>query len=665
MESWRDAILIRFTPQVSKLTIVFDPDCILQEEILVKLIKRRGFEIIEYEDSISFRFAYESSYRSQWDIGKETDLVVVLRTISDNENDLPYDYLQAGRKVFLSLSDIFKNLSLPVVKTLHPAHYDKLYLAHNDYLDRVLSENETMDFILLHIYEITPHVLKTEAELFKTLLDFHRFPIKVPENILNRLIAILLHKESFTGWEVENFFRDKSLFLKYLQTEWEKYIEQYVRHAAEGIAREPVFDGYNRPNWKNLSPFTHPDIQSRISLLFIEKSLQPVEMMGTIHPSDIWMLPGISNNSARTLISESLAELENLLSMEQITSSDWKHIAYMFAIVSQYMFRENVVFNDDNKRYEQIKQKTDQVFHSWLLENYSALYNLPANPPAMVHHIPKHLFETSEINSKIALIVIDGMSVLQWMCVKDVLRQKKKNLCFSDNTCFAWIPTITSISRQAIFAGKMPMYFSESINSTAKEEKLWSNFWRKNGYESNQVSFFKGLNEQNLDKILPTITNPDTKIIGVVIDKIDKIMHGMELGLKGMLNQVNLWADSGFLLGIINVLHDNNYKVYVTSDHGNIEARGIGSLREGSLVETNGQRARIYNSRELRSAAANNLSESLEWEPSGLPGNFFPLLATKRFAFAKNDEILMTHGGANIEEVMVPFVHISRYDDEQ
>ena len=52
MSSWRDAILSDFIPNVSKLTLVADPDSLLTEEKLAFELRQRGFELIEFNDSV-------------------------------------------------------------------------------------------------------------------------------------------------------------------------------------------------------------------------------------------------------------------------------------------------------------------------------------------------------------------------------------------------------------------------------------------------------------------------------------------------------------------------------------------------------------------------------------------------------------------------------------
>jgi hypothetical protein len=46
MSGWRDSILKEFKPQVSRLTLVADPDGLLLEEGILQGIHERGFELI-------------------------------------------------------------------------------------------------------------------------------------------------------------------------------------------------------------------------------------------------------------------------------------------------------------------------------------------------------------------------------------------------------------------------------------------------------------------------------------------------------------------------------------------------------------------------------------------------------------------------------------------
>ena len=77
MPSWREEILKEFTPQSPPLTLVADADGLLLEEEVQQKIQDQGHELLEFDDPVAFRFAYESKFRSLWDINEVTKPAVV------------------------------------------------------------------------------------------------------------------------------------------------------------------------------------------------------------------------------------------------------------------------------------------------------------------------------------------------------------------------------------------------------------------------------------------------------------------------------------------------------------------------------------------------------------------------------------------------------------
>jgi hypothetical protein len=103
-------------------------------------------------------------------------------------------------------------------------------------------------------------------------------------------------------------------------------------------------------------------------------------------------------------------------------------------------------------------------------------------------------------------------------------------------------------------------------------------------------------------------------------------------------------------------LVERGFAVYLTSDHGNVEARGIGSPGEGAVADVRGERVRIYDSPDQRSRIASRFPGSVEWSASGLPKDYLPLLAPDRTAFVARNRRIVSHGGISLEELVVPFV---------
>ena len=223
----------------------------------------------------------------------------------------------------------------------------------------------------------------------------------------------------------------------------------------------------------------------------------------------------------------------------------------------------------------------DIRFTAWSAKRYAGLINLPPVPPVMLHHLPRFLAGQmgEDRAAKVALLVVDGLSLDQWLVVREALASRQPGFRFREHMLFAWIPTITSVSRQAVFAGDPPIFFPNSIQTTDKEPALWTQFWMNQGLLPNEIVYAKGLGDGPLEDISETLSHPKARVAGLVVDKVDKIMHGMELGTAGMHNQVRQWAQKPYLSTLINLLLDEDFRVYLTSDHGNVEAKVVAVLQ--------------------------------------------------------------------------------------
>lgn len=188
----------------------------------------------------------------------------------------------------------------------------------------------------------------------------------------------------------------------------------------------------------------------------------------------------------------------------------------------------------------------------------------------------------------------------------------------------------------------------------------WLRFWEDQGVQKpgvDLVTNIDGPNDPDLDKALE---NARLSILGIVWNKVDEIMHGMRMQTAGMHNQVRLWASQGHLHQLLTRLEQEDFTVYLTADHGNVTALGVGNPNEGVLVETKGKRVRVYERPEFLNDVASTFLDSVRWPNHGLPPGRHVLLAGGLTAFSDVGEEVVSHGGIALEEVMVPFVAITR-----
>ncbi|MFC2167767.1 BREX-3 system phosphatase PglZ [Acidobacteriota bacterium] len=668
MISWRDQILKEFTPKVARLTLVADPDGLLLEERILAGVREREFELIQFEDHITFRYAYESKFRSCWDKGKQTDLVVVLRSGTNNLGSLPYDLLQAGRRLSFNLGEIFPNLSYPIVVTLDREDFDVLYEAQKQYAPGILGDNATKEFILRHVFEIAPELIKKPSDLLRVLIRHHFRNHQIPIILSERFIQMLHQQDGFNDWPLDKIIPNRGAFFGFLQERWPIFLNRVTKLQGTEVSENQELYNFEFSGPPDL-PFEHDDIRIYVDNLFLEGILQAVPHKHAEALLNTWLSIGILMNERAERIRRIdglLKTIASAIPKENSRHENWVYLAKTLAELISLALEADVVLPDRTReKIRALQNQIDTEFVPWLIQHFAELANLPPVPPVMLHHIPRFLARRIDDDNKqkIAFLLVDGLSLDQWIVIRKELVKKRPRFRFRENAVFAWIPTITSVSRQTSFAGKPPFYFPNSINTTDKEATLWTQFWVDQGLTQQEVAYAKGMGDGSLDRVEEVVTRPKTRVVGLVVDKVDKIMHGMELGTAGMHNQVRQWAAQPFMIDLIDLLLDNGFHIFITSDHGNIEASGCGRPSEGSVADLRGERVRIYSDSLLRGQIKKQFPEALEWPSIGLPEDFLPLIAPSRQAFVNEKIHAVCHGGVSVEEVIVPLIEIERKNE--
>jgi len=666
-QSWRDSILSEFVPQLVPLTLVADPDGLVADERIQEALQALGFEIIAYQDPIAFRYYFETSVRPRWQAGEHTELAVVLRANQGDLHQLPYDLLRNGRQLTFSLTTLFPQLTYNEVAALDRQDLDALFAAQLAFPPNHLGENGSRDFVLRHVFGMDAHLIKDEADLLMLLLRLHMGKRPLPTPFADRLLQQLQKNGRFADWPLKALLADSSALYAFLQERWSLFLDKQVPDEEASIKDMSMQRVYGL-KWSGplLLPFGKPEIRAFIDTLFLEGKLRPISHPLSDKLNQLWVSVGLQQDPAldrAQRLTRLLSQLENRLPTSEAGHQDWLEFASAWAeAVLLSNAPVTAVSPEISQQFSQLQTKLDANFGEWLAKRYTYLSTFPPHPPVMVHHIPRSLARQIKPQSseKVALIVLDGLALDQWLIVRDSLSEQLATVRFHEEAVFAWIPTITAVSRQAIFAGQRPYYFPDSINSTAKEPKLWSLFWENEGLKPTEIGYEKKLRtKEDLNRVEQLITRPKMRVVGLVVDQVDHMMHGMTLGIPGLHQQIRLWLRGGFLAKLIERLTQAKYEIYLTSDHGNVAAKGIGRLGEGSLANLRGERVRIYPNETLRQDVQQKYETAVVWPPAGLPENFYPLLAPNRHAFITVGDSTVTHGGNSLEEVIVPYIKVT------
>lgn len=646
MKNWRDEILKYFTEPVPALTVVVDPDELFCDVKILHALSEKSIEVVVYGDPVSFRFIYESRYR---DALAKASLNLVVRVAGTSFEEIPFDILTKGQKIDFNLGKLFPKLSPNVLKWLAKEDLDAVSEAYERYTG-TNSDSDTIEFVLKTVFNIFVDTIRTQVDLLKLLLSIHYSGQQIPKMLAAFLAEKWGQLPGFKELPLQKLLCSEQYFFQYIQKEWNNLISDLNQKPA--ISRE---SSGCVMQIEAKHPIADRNVRLLLDNLFAEGRLTPVSVDNyKLLPE--WVSFGIDYNAdkqMRVRLIDRIFRISEKLSAE-MSYKDWVHTAIMFGENKEKaLVLRNGQDNELNINLKQLQMQIDRMFSKWMASEYNNLSNLPYLPnPVMVHHIP-HFLANKKQENKIALVVLDGMSFVQWQQIHEAL---KPSFEFEQNGVFAWLPTVTAVSRQAIFSGERPAYFSSSINTTSKEERQWQLFWENQGIlkmyvDYTRIATYPASYQQH------SVIKPNNKVKAIVVDLIDQLVHAAMQGNRGLFEEVKIWLETGFLTKMISSLADEGYQVYITSDHGNRECVGTGKISEGVIAHTRGERVRVYNSKMLRDQAASNFS-GIPWDSPGLPLDMHVFLSPVDGAFVAAGENVVSHGGMALEEVIVPFIKV-------
>lgn len=672
MNKWRQRILGSFTADLSRLWVACDPDGVLLDEKLLSELRSRGFEVMGYDDPFRFRAEYEERYRAAWDSNEPAPSSALIVHLShDNANDLPWDVEHNARPaVRLNLAELLPKLAYGAVRQVEPERLGLLFEAHQTELQSARGEKESRDFILEHVYQLTPRSIRTPVDFWRETLRLHFAGRVLPEPFAEHVATILHDRGLLVGHPVSEWLSSKSALLRVVQHGWYRNLEK-LKLDGNPVIKAPVTpDGAGETGMEIEIPFDHTDVHAIIDSMFLDGSLHPLAVSAIPTAMPGWIKPGVvaDKSSQLALMEKSIEALASAVPNVDSSHKQWSDFAKRFGEMLSRV--HNLPSMDAGERMTTIRARVkeiqtlaDEQLQAWIIAgHYADMILQPSiKGPVMVHHVPRFLRQRRSAGEiKVALLVFDGMAFDQWVQIREHLIANQQPFSFDENTAFAWLPTVTSVSRQALFSGLRPREFDDSIDHTNKEEALWKEFWQSEGnIASGEVMYRRSLHQvEQLDTLEADITSRKPSVLGLVIDEVDERLH-KERSKEDVAMWIGRWLGSGFVERLFSFLLSEGFSIYVTADHGNVDAIGVGRPNQGVIAETRGERVRVYRSDPLRAESAVAYPGTVALDISGLPANLKPLFAGGRTAFVPNGEQVVVHGGVSVEELVVPFVRVS------
>ncbi|HOX85139.1 MAG TPA: PglZ domain-containing protein [bacterium] len=241
--------------------------------------------------------------------------------------------------------------------------------------------------------------------------------------------------------------------------------------------------------------------------------------------------------------------------------------------------------------------------------------------------------------AKFALICFDGMGMAEWQVLQESLE-----LAVDVKPVFALIPTITAISRAAIFYGNADEVYSlTSINENKAFQTIFS---------EQSCAFFRENELTHSDQLL------GIDAVKVVYNVFDDLAHRTLL-LQNQANKNTCFDNACRYLAHsaikkeLNLLRENGFCLYLCSDHGSTVAVGNGQIIDNYLIDTYSKRGTLVRKSQLL--------EKYDAHRYDIPfiKDKVVLLAKDRTSFSHKHKLELTHGGITMDELVVPFVEIA------
>lgn len=492
----------------------------------------------------------------------------------------------------LKSKEIFRNFDENAIKGLS---YNALSTIDAIKIYEELSYDDTVKFLLENLYGV----------------DFHAWQYnKSKERCLAILISVYTNKEK-TNKAINDF----------LESMGKPYFGQKVR---DFINHKKLIDYINT--------LDNSDINLENPML--AKELSNLKISGAIEHS----AESIKQQDLMKLANEILEYLSERIKSIGDQYKDWFEIAPKLGELGYICFE----VQDPNiqSKYFEILNTINNRFQIFINNHYESLFSMSGlRHPITIDKVQDYIAANTK-NSKIAFIVIDGMNYWQWTNLKHKL--ENLGLSIEDKPTLSWLPSITAWARQSIFAGKKP---DLSIDNRSEGE-LFKNYWTtKHHKASYQVSYESVKTEHKIP-----IPSSDITVSGFVTNGLDDLMHGNIMGYEQLYLNTNLWIEKSGICESVKDLRNAGFEVYISTDHGNIEAELNLKVTAGqkSLMHSKSKRFVQFDTEEqAESFIKNNKSYVLGKKDKSV---FFRDIN----GFGTSGEKVITHGGSHILELLIP-----------
>lgn len=605
MSDWVRKIAEKLTPANTERVLVVDPDRLFSYEILKKAFLDAGYTIHSCTNDLDVRCRFELELR-----GGERKTILVADFSYEPRPDMRGDVLATR----IGYRDIFPYFDAAALKGLS---YNALCTLNELKPYETLGYDGTIRFLLENLYHVDLQALDAS---------------RTRERFLAALIEVVFHEDGMNAAVRDYLYAEGKVRLSPLGKDIisRETLLAYLQDAIDafGAGREGG------------CAITEPLLLKSLGHLLTQSLLAPRKIGKDRYQAlDTRVAPFFyvdeQEESARRLqsILMQFASAERTI---QDVPAEWLDLGPMIG--------EAYSLALSSPRAELLQDVSQAIgslngrFQDFLDRSYWQMFSLSGSRrPLVVTRVLDYMRAQPERRK--ALIVIDGMNVWQWQRIGAAL--DREGIAVTTGAVFSFLPSITAWSRQAIFRGAKP----DLSAGTEVEKKAFSEYWQSRGYAGHEIAYFRFGNSSMPD----LAAYRGAEVIGAVCTDLDDIMHGAVLGNAQLLHDTDTWIRESGFVGMIRELRANGYRCYITSDHGNIEARGIGGLPMSSRCLSNSR-----SKRHIEFTSDENAKAYLAAHPELRAGQRDTTVFLRDASAFCSDPVVVTHGGSHLLEMVAP-----------
>lgn len=338
------------------------------------------------------------------------------------------------------------------------------------------------------------------------------------------------------------------------------------------------------------------------------------------------------------------------------------------------------------------KDEANNEFFKFISKNYSDWISESESAPVMSHTLMKEkVFPHVQKGEPLFFVLIDNLRWDQWKSIQPMFAESFRLV--EESSFYSILPTATQYSRNAIFAGMLPLDIEKKFPEEWKnddeqggknlhEELFFKTQLKKVFRDDIKYSYTKITNHTDAQKLVDSMHNLLTNDLNVIVyNFVDMLSHArteMEVLKELAADEASYrslttsWFEHSPLHQALKKIAGKKINLIVATDHGSIRVNDPQKVIGDKQTTTN---LRYKHGRNLNYEA----KEVLAFRDPRLAGLPVPNINSS-FIFSKNNGYFcypnnfnyfanyykntFQHGGVSLEEMIIPVIKMSSKADE-